>query len=112
MRSVSKGTRGGSQRTALMSARGLREGLLTAFGCCGSYARAAPRGRRARWQRSERIMQRSSPTCPTSSREARRTKPTPRYAGRPKCTFTTPRMQSTYIFASRSDKRIDDESGP
>lgn len=51
------------------------------------------------------------PTCPTSSRGARRTNPTPRrYAHRPRCTFTTPRMQSTYIFASRSDKRIDDES--
>lgn len=34
-----------------------------------------------------------------------------RTAGRPRCTFTTPRMQSTHIFASRSDKCIGDASG-
>ena len=39
------------------------------------------------------------------------TRPPRRYAHRPRCTFTMPRMQSTHIFASRSDKRIDDESG-
>lgn len=91
---------------------------LSEAASCGARGRAgagavlavlAARARRALCNAEAAVL----PTCLTSSRRARCTSPaTPRrYAHRPRCTFTTPRMQSTHIFASRSDKRIDDESG-
>ncbi|CAH2233975.1 jg20054 [Pararge aegeria aegeria] len=53
MRSVRRGTRGRSQRAALISAAAGAAGLLAQAGGLGA---SGPR-RRARWRRSRRIMQ-------------------------------------------------------
>ncbi|CAF4778932.1 unnamed protein product [Pieris macdunnoughi] len=107
IRSVNKGTMGRSQRAALMSARRLP--LTRAKRHSYAQLGAHKRRRAARGLTAHGAHYAIPATCPTSSHGARRTNPT-RYADRPRCTFTA-RMQSTHIFASRSDKRIDDESG-
>lgn len=126
MRSASNGTRGRSRRAALMSAQrpcfvrwwpsGQLQALSGAGDSWGARLRRYPLtvlaggAHRALCNAEATVL----PTCLTSSRRARRTNPSTSlrcYAHRPRCTFTTPRMQSTHIFASHSDKRIDDESG-
>ncbi|CAH0699952.1 unnamed protein product [Spodoptera exigua] len=106
MRSASKGTRGCNRRAALMSAVRARASRTQRWRAVAVLAGGA---RCALCNAEPAVL----PTCLTSSRRAPTTNPTQprRYAHRPRCTFTTPRMQSTHIFASRSDKRIDDESG-